>query len=104
MLFAYDSGTVRAHCAYPGDIPTCNNLGFQFAAESWGVALNWGSSICGMATTSYESATDYVGGYDFVISRSSSTDTIRVGTLEGIASCATSDNGGTSYVDVMVRR
>ncbi len=104
VLFAYDSGTVHAHCTYPDDLTGCNNLGFQFASESWGVPLNWGSSICGMSTTSYESATDYVGGYDFVISRSSSTDTIRLGTLEGISSCTTGDNPGTAYVDVLVRR
>ncbi|MBM4365088.1 MAG: putative metal-binding motif-containing protein [Deltaproteobacteria bacterium] len=103
-LFAYDSGTVHAHCTYPDDLTGCNNLGFQFASESWGVPLNWGSSICGMSTTSYTSATDYVGGYDFVISRSSSTDTIRLGTLEGISSCTTGDNPGTAYVDILVRR
>lgn len=58
-----------------------------------------------MATTSYTSATTYIGGYDFVISRSStSTDTIRLGTLEGIASCTTSDNPGSAYVDIYVRQ
>ncbi|MBM4390002.1 MAG: hypothetical protein FJ090_02660 [Deltaproteobacteria bacterium] len=104
VLFAYDTGSVHAHCTYPGDLTGCNNLGFQFGSEAWGVPLNWGSSICGMSTTSYTSATDYIGGYDFVISRSTSTDTIRLGTLEGIASCTTSDNPGTAYVDILVRR
>mgnify|MGYP001583346782 CR=1 FL=1 len=104
VLFAYNSGSVHAHCTYPTDLTGCNNLGFQFASESWGVPLNWGSSICGMATTSYTSNTNYVGGYDFVIDRGSSTDTIRLGTLEAISSCTTSDNPGTAYVDVRVRR
>ena len=65
-LFAYDSGLVSAHCTYPDSLTGCNNLGFQFASESWGIAENVGSSICGMATTDYTAATDYVGGYDFV--------------------------------------
>ena len=45
-----------------------------------------------------------MGGYDFVIARSDSTDTIRLGPLEGVSSCTTSDNPGTAYVDVWVRR
>jgi hypothetical protein len=68
------------------------------------VALNWGSSICGMSTTSYTAATSYVGGSDFVIDYGSSTSTtIRLGTLEGISSCTTSDNFGNAYIDVLVR-
>jgi hypothetical protein len=104
VLFAYSSGSVHAHCTYPGSLTSCNNLGFQFASESWGVPLNWGSSLCGMSTTSYTSATTYIGGYDFVVSRTSSTDTIRLGTLEGISSCTTSDNPGGAYLDIYVRR
>ncbi len=104
VLFDYGSGSVSAHCAYPGSLTGCNNLGFQFGSESWGVAQSWGSSICGMSTTSYESATSYVGGYDFVIARASSTSTIRLGSLEGISGCTTSDNSGTAYVDIYVRR
>ncbi len=103
-LFAYNSGSVHAHCTYPSDMTGCNNLGFQFASESWGVPLNWGSSICGMSTTDYTGDTSYVGGYDFTIARSESTDTVRLGTLEGISSCTTSDNPGTAYVDILVRR
>lgn len=103
-LFAYDSGTASAHCTYPDSLTGCNNLGFQFASESWGVPLNWGSSTCGMATTDYTSATTYPGGYDFIVARSESTATIRLGSLEGISSCTTSDNSGTAYVDVLVRR
>lgn len=103
-LFAYGSGSVHAHCTYPGSLTSCNNLGFQFGSESWGVPLNWGSSICGMSTKSYTSATSYIGGYDFVISRTSSTDTIRLGTLEGVSSCTTADNPGSAYLDIYVRR
>ena len=102
-LFAYDSGSVSAHCTYPSSLTGCNNLGFQFASESWGVALNYGSSVCGMALSDYTGNTNYIGGYDFVIDRSSSTDTIRLGSLEGISSCTTSDNSGTAYVDIYVR-
>ena len=104
VLFAYGSGTASAHCVYPDSLTGCNNLGFQFAGESWGVPLNWGSSICGMATTDYTTATSYIGGYDFVIARATSADTIRLGALEGISSCTTGDNPGTAYVDVLVRR
>ncbi|MDG1483646.1 MAG: putative metal-binding motif-containing protein, partial [Myxococcota bacterium] len=102
-LFAYNSGSVHAHCTYPSSMTGCNNLGFQFASESWGVALNWGSSICGMSTTDYTGDTSYIGGYDFTIARSESTNTMRLGTLEGISSCTTSDNPGTAYVDILVR-
>ncbi len=103
-LFAYDSGSISAHCTYPDSLTGCNDLGFQFASESWGVPLNWGSSICGMATTDYTGATTYPGGYDFIVARGSSTATIRLGSLEGISSCTTSDNYGTAYVDILVRR
>jgi hypothetical protein len=103
-LFAYSSGSVSAHCVYPTAMTGCNPIGFQFGSANWGVALNWGSSICGMATTSYTAATSYVGGSDFVIDYGSSTSTtIRLGTLEGISSCTTSDNFGNAYIDVFVR-
>jgi hypothetical protein len=103
-LFAYVSGSVHAHCTYPSSLTGCNNIGMQFASESWGVPLNWGSSICGMSTTDYTGATTYIGGYDWVIGRSESSDTIRVGTLEGISYCTPSDNPGTAYMDILVRR
>jgi hypothetical protein len=95
-LFAYNSGSVSAHCSFPGSMTGCNPIGFQFGSANWGVALNWGSSLCGMSTTSYTAATTYVGGYDWVIDYgSSTTTTIRLGTLEGVAGCTTSDNPGT---------
>jgi hypothetical protein len=103
-LFAYNSGSAHAHCTYPSAMTGCNPIGFQFASESWGVGLNWGSSICGMATTNYTSATTFVGTTDFIISRSSSTDTIRTGMLEGISYCTVGDNPGTAYLDILVRR
>ncbi len=102
-LIAYNSGSAHAHCTYPSSMTGCNNIGVQFASESWGVALNWGSSICGMATTDYTAATRYPGGQDFILSRSVSSDTVRVGTLEGISSCTTGDNPGTAYVDIRLR-
>ena len=104
VLFAYVSGSVHAHCTYPTALTGCNNLGFQFASQSWGVPLNWGSSICGMSTTDYTSNTTYIGGYDFVIDDSLSSDTIRVGALEAISGCTTSDNPGTAYLDIYVRQ
>ena len=103
-LFSYASGSVTAHCTYPSSLTGCNNIGMQFDSESWGTALNWGSSLCGMSTTDYSSATTYIGGYDWVIARTQSLDTIRVGTLEGVAGCTTSDNPGTAYMDILVRR
>ena len=103
-LFTHASGSVHAHCTYPGSLTSCNNIGMQFASESWAVAANWGSSLCGMTvTTAYTSATSYIGGSDWVIDRTASTDTIRVGTLEGIAACTTSDNPGSAYMDIWVR-
>ena len=38
-----------------------------------------------MSTTDYTGNTSYIGGYDFVIDRTDSTDTIRVGALEAIS-------------------
>lgn len=103
-LFAYDSGSISAHCVYPDAMTGCNDLGFQFASEAWGLPLNWGSSLCSLGTTDYTANTTYPGGYDFAVSRASSSDTIRLGSLEGIASCTTEDNYGTAYVDILVRR
>jgi hypothetical protein len=103
-LFSWASGSVHAHCTYPESLTGCNNIGMQFDGESWGVALNWGSSLCGMSTSDYTGATSYIGGYDWTIARGESTDTIRVGTLEGIAGCTTSDNPGTAYLDILIRR
>ena len=103
-LFEYDAGSVHAHCTYPSALTGCNNIGFQFASESWGVAQNWGSSLCGMSTTSYTSSTTYIGGYDWIIDRTESSDTIRVGTLEGIAGCTTGDNPGSATLNLWVRR
>ena len=103
VLFYYNSGSVSAHCTYPDSLTGCNNLGFQFAAEDWGVALNWGSSLCGMSTSDYTGATTYINTYDFIIGRTESTDTIRLGTLEGIASCTINDNPGDAYTDILVR-
>ena len=103
-LFEYSSGSVHAHCTYPEGMPGCNNLGFQFDTESWGVPLNWGSSICGMPIAYYESATTYINEIDFVIDRQTSEDTIRLGTLEGISNCTTNDNPGEASLNIFVRR
>lgn len=103
-LFAYDSGSIIAHCTYPDSLTGCSDVGFQFAAENWGLPLNWGSSTCGLGTTDYTASTTYPGGFDFEVSRGASTDTIRLGSLEGISSCTTGDNSGTAYVDILVRR
>ena len=103
-LFAYNSGSAHAHCTYPSAMPGCNPIGFQFASEAWGVGLNWGSSICGMSTTDYTSATTFVGPTDFTVARSSSTDTVRAGMLEGISYCTVGDNPGTAYIDILLRR
>jgi len=105
VLFQYASGYVSAHCAYPDSITGgCNNLGFQFGGESWGLPLYWGSSTCGLATTDYTGATTYPGGYDFIVSRGDSNETIRLGALEGISSCTIEDNHGEAYVNIYVRR
>jgi len=103
-LFAHNSGSAHAHCTYPSAMTGCNPIGFQFASESWGVGLNWGSSICGMSTTDYTGATTFIGTTDFTVSRTASTDTIRTGMLEGISYCTVGDNPGTAYLDILVRR
>ncbi len=105
VLFAYDSGSAHAHCTYPSSLTGCNNLGFQFGTGNWNGAKNWGSSVCGMTVTNnYVNSTSYIGGYDFVIDYGTSTTTsIRLGTLEGISQCTIGDNPGTAYVDIRVR-
>jgi hypothetical protein len=105
VLFAYDSGSVHAHCTYPSSLTGCNNLGFQFSTGNWNGAKNWGSSVCGMTVTNtYVNSTSYIGGYDFVIDYSAATTTtIRLGTLEGISQCTIGDNPGAAYVDIRVR-
>ena len=50
------------------------------------------------------SNTTFSGSTDFIIDRSDSTDTIRLGMLEGISSCTTGDNYGSAYVDIWVRQ
>ena len=104
MLFRHHSGSVHAHCTYPQSLTGCNNIGFRFTNETWAVAQNWGSSLCGLSVTSaYTGSTQYIGGWDFIISRSTSTSTVQIGTLEGIASCTTGDNPGQAYIDLWVR-
>jgi hypothetical protein len=104
VWFQYDSGSNHGHCTFPGDIASCNNNGFRFGGEAWGLPARWGSSTCGLSTRSYESATRYLTGANWIVARSSSTDTIQLGNLEGISSCTTSDNYGVAYVDIWVRR
>ena len=103
VLFAYDSGSMVADCTYPTSMTGCLNLGFQFGAESWGTPANFYSTICGLATVDYASATSFVGGYDFTVAHASSADTIRLASLEAVSSCTTWDNTGPAYVDVLVR-
>ncbi len=104
VLFEYASGSTHGHCTYPSAMTGCVPLGFQFASEDWGVAQNYGSSVCGMALSDYTGNTTFSGTYDFIIDRSDSSDTIRLGMLEGIASCTTGDNYGSAYVDIWVRQ
>ncbi len=104
VYFQYDSGSNHGHCTFPGDIAGCNNNGFRFGGEAWGLPARWGSSLCGLSTTSYESATRYLSGADWIVARGASTATIQLGNLEGIAGCTTGDNYGVAYVDIWVRR
>lgn len=104
MLFQHHSGSVLAHCTYPESLTGCNNIGFKFGSDAWGVAQNWGSSICGMSIVYYTNATQYIGGYNFIISRSLSTSNVRVGTLEGISNCTVGDNPGEAYMNLWVRQ
>ncbi|MCB9743116.1 MAG: hypothetical protein H6741_32850 [Alphaproteobacteria bacterium] len=104
MFFEYASGSTHGHCTYPSAMTGCNPVGFQFASDNWGVAQNWGSSVCGLSLSDYTGATSYIGGYDFVIGRTSSSDTVRIGMLEGVSSCTTSDNYGSAYLNLYVRR
>jgi hypothetical protein len=75
VYFQYDSGSNHGHCSFPGDIAGCNNNGFRFGGEPWGLPARWGSSLCGLSTTSYESATRYVSGANWIVARGTSTAT-----------------------------
>ncbi len=105
VLFRYDSGSSTADCTYPTSIPSSNPISFQFGSEDWGLPDGSCGSTCSMATTDYASSTSYLtSAYDFVVARSESSDTIRVGMLEGVAYCTTSDNWGYAWVDILIRR
>ena len=98
------SGSVTAHCTYPGSIPGCNNIGFHFGGggQLYG-ALNWGSSTCGTPVSTISATTYFPGTDDFIIERPQSSQTIQLMTLEGRTNCTTSDNPGNAYMDVFVR-
>ncbi len=105
VLFRYDSGNSTADCTYPTSIPSGNPLTFQLGSEDWGLPLNSCGSSCGASTVDYAASTTYLSSaYDFVIARAESSDTIRIGTLEGVMSCTTSDNWGWAWVDILIRR
>jgi len=98
------SGSVTAHCTYPGSIPGCNNIGFHFGGggQLYG-AQNWGSSTCGTSVSTISATTYFPGTYNFIIERPQSSSTIQLMTMEGRTNCTTSDNPGNAYMDVYVR-
>ena len=103
VLFVYDHGSVTASGRYPESLPSSNPIGHRFGSESWGLPLNWGASLCGLSTHSYEDATEYISDTDWIITREESADSINIGTLEGVASCTTSDNPGEAWLDIYIR-
>jgi len=105
VMFRYDSGNSTADCTYPTSIPSGNPIAFQFGSEDWGLPANTCGSACGATTVDYSADTTYLTtAYDFVIARTESTDTIRVGTLEGVMGCTTDDNWGWAWLDIYIRR
>ncbi len=105
VMFRYDSGSTTADCTYPTAIPTSNPITFQFGSEDWGLPDASCGSYCGNSVMDYSGDTTYLTtGYDFVIARTESTDTIRVGMLEGVFYCTTDDNWGYAWVDILIRR
>ncbi len=104
VLFRYDSGNSTAECTYPTSIPSGNPITFQFGSEDWGLPDASCGSDCGATTVDYSADTTYLtSAYDFVVARTTSTDTIRIGTLEGVMSCTTSDNWGWAWIDILIR-
>jgi hypothetical protein len=104
VLFRYNSGNTTAGCSYPTAIPGSNPLVFQFGSEDWGQPANPCGSDCGASLSDYSADTRYLTtGYDFVVERASSTDTIRLGTLEGVMYCTVDDNWNWAYVDILIR-
>jgi hypothetical protein len=105
VLFRYDSGSSTAGCTYPTAIPSSNPITFQFGSEDWGLPAASCGTTCGATTVDYSASTTYLTtGYDFVIARAESTDTIRIGMLEGVMYCTTDDNWGYAWVDILIRR
>jgi hypothetical protein len=105
VWFEYNLGTFEAGCFYPIDMPGCNPIVVRFGSEDWAIPDGSGGEDCGMSFGSYQSATFYPSSstYDFAISRAVSTDTIEVGTLEGVAECSTEDNTGIAHTKVWIR-
>ncbi len=104
VWFGYAGGSTYGHCAFPGDIASCNSNGFRFGSEDWGLPARWGSSTFGLPLTSYESATRYLSGANWVVARGTSTDTIQLAHLEGVSGCTLGDNAGVAYIDIWLRR
>jgi hypothetical protein len=106
VMFRYSSGSSTAGCTYPTSISYGSNpIAFQFGSEIWGLPDAACGSTCGWAMLDYSGDTTYLTtAYDFVIARAESTDTIRVGMTEGVLSCTTSDNVGTAWLDILIRR
>jgi len=105
VMFRYDSGSSTADCTYPTAIPSSNPIAFQFGSEHWGTPANTCGSTCAAVTLDYTGDTTYLTtAYDFVIARTESTDSIRVGTLEGVMACTIDDNWGWAWLDILIRR
>lgn len=103
VLFEHAPGSEHAHCTCPSAWTGCNNLGVQVGSQNWGCRRTGALPSCGMSTMPYTSNTSYIGGCDFVIDTTSSTRTIRLGTLEGLSNCTKSDTGN-ACVDIWFRR
>jgi hypothetical protein len=105
VWFQYNIGSLEAECVYPGEMGTCNPISFRFGSEDWGYPALSGGEDCGEPFVSYETLTTYPSSdtSDFGVQRSPSSDSIEVGTVEGVADCSLMDNGGIAHVDIWIR-
>lgn len=101
ILVRYKSGSVVAGPTYPGS--------FLFATKSTDLPYWWvgGGSTCSLPIQSTQNVVQIpsTNDYRFTIAHPSEiVSTFQLGSAEGVANCTTSDNSGTAYVDVYVRR
>ncbi len=104
----YDSGSAHAGGTYPSGMSS--STPYHILITYLGGDGYWSrpgyvvGSLCGLSVTDYSTYATFSGNDVFVDLGSDRIDWLYLGSAEGVSSCTTSDNYGTAYVDIWVRR